>query len=161
MEILKEVQVQLYCHKYSTWVDVLNYSPALFTPHKLTFPAIFVPLYRRLVPVILIWPDWRNLEHKPVWLVGWKQGPCCLHSDPIERGHNAFRAMWEAGFTWGRPGGVGRNGRKQWNNGGTDWKESEDPWEIQKEIQGVGLPELETWLIFTHTHTPVLCADYL
>lgn len=42
------------------------------------------------------------------------------------------------------------------NNEKKEWKESEDPWEIHKEMQGVVVDELETWLIFTHsqTHTP-------
>lgn len=42
------------------------------------------------------------------------------------------------------------------NNEEKEWKESEDPWEIHKEMQGVVVDELETWLIFTHsqTHTP-------
>lgn len=133
-------------------VDALNYSLALFTTHKLTFPAIFVLHHRHLVPPIFIWPDRWNAERKPVWLVGWKQGPCCLHSDPIERGHNAFRG--DVRSMASPEDGRGRNGRKRWNNGGYDWKESEDPWEMQKEIQqGVGLVELETWLILTHTHT--------
>lgn len=53
---------------------------------------------------------------QPICLVGWKDGLGCLHRDPIEGGHNALWAMWAAAFTWGRPGGMGRERRKreQW-----------------------------------------------
>lgn len=87
-----------------------------------------------------------------MWLVGCKQAPCCLHSDPIERGHNA-------------PGDVRgrlhlrtarRDGEKR-EEAGTMEGQNEKKVKTPEKCKGVGPAELETWQTETDTHTP-FCA---
>lgn len=100
-------QLQLHRLQWDIWSI-----RAATTWHKMYFwfSALYLAFsLQTMTPRVSVWPGY-GVRNRDLAVCQW----FIVSND----GYNAFRAMWEASFTRGRPSRLGRNGRKleQWRD---------------------------------------------